>query len=66
MSLVDERPVRSESRKRTEVVAVRMTPEEKAEITAFAASRGMSVGQLLTACWTVVHAAETSQEARRG
>lgn len=59
MSLATEHPQRSENRKRTEVVALRLTPEEKAEIVAFAKSRDMSVGQLLHACWTVVHATET-------
>jgi hypothetical protein len=39
-----------------------MTPDEHAEITAFAAARGMAVGELLRACWTYVHTAESIKE----
>ncbi len=45
---------RSEKRQRTELVGVRLTPVEKAQLLETATSFGMSVGELIR--WRCLHA----------
>jgi hypothetical protein len=55
----------SDIRRRSQQVGFRVTPAEAEEIRAFAADRGMPVGELLRACWTYVHGVESAAQADR-
>lgn len=58
---------RSVKRHKTEVVTVRVTAEEKAEIAAFAAAHGMTVSTLMLTCFTLAQTVESQREvAHRG
>jgi hypothetical protein len=57
--------MKSETRKRSEIVSVRMTPAEKAEATAFAAAHGKSLPEMLRLCLGVVALDEAQRAVRR-